>query len=113
MNTPTGEPIDQRDENRDGKVSAGESLRFWSRIWRAAPSAVRKSVVFVLGGTLVVLGMLLVVLPGPFTLPLVIAGLALLATEFAWARTILAHGKGKLSGIKDSILRTLGRIRDK
>jgi len=113
VNTPAEGPVDERDENRDGKVSAGERLRFWSRIWRAAPGPLRKSIVFVLGGTLVVLGMLLVVLPGPFTLPLVLAGLAILATEFAWARRLLAHGKGKLSGVRHSLKRTLGRARDK
>jgi len=113
MNTPAEGPVDERDENRDGKVSAEERLHFWSRAWRAAPRGVRKSVVFVLGGTLVVLGMLLVVLPGPFTLPLVVAGLAILATEFVWAQKLLANGKGKLSGVRHSLKRTLGRVRDR
>jgi len=111
VNTPAKDPVDERDENRDGKVSAGERLRFWSRVWRATPRTVRKGVVFVLGGTLVVLGMLLVVLPGPFTLPLVLAGLALLATEFAWARRLLVHGRGKLSGAANTLKRALGRTR--
>lgn len=111
MSTPAGEPTDERDDNLDGKVSPGEHLRFWSRVWRAAPRAVRKSIVLMLGGTLVVLGILLVVLPGPFTLPLVLAGLALLATEFTWAQRFLADGKSKLSEAARRIKQTLGRIR--
>jgi hypothetical protein len=41
---------------------------------------------------------LLVVLPGPFTLPLVILGLLVLALEFAWADRML--DKVKAQGAK-------------
>ena len=39
------------------------------------------------------------VLPGPFTMPLVIAGLFVLAVEFAWAERLLAKAKGHASKI--------------
>lgn len=57
------------------------------------PVTVRKTIVFVIGSTLILTGMLLVVLPGPFTLPLVILGLIVLAIEFAWAEILLEKVK--------------------
>lgn len=45
----------------------------------------RRIVVFVLGGTLLLVGVLLLVLPGPGLL-VIFLGLTLLATEFVWAR---------------------------
>ncbi len=51
------------------------------------------------GGALLVVGLLLLVLPGPGT-PVVLAGLALLATEFAWAERALGRataGIGRLA----------------
>lgn len=46
---------------------------------------VRRVVIFVIGGTVLVFGLALLVLPGPafIVIPL---GLAILAVEFAWAR---------------------------
>lgn len=63
------------------------------RRWRAVPGSVRKPLVFVVGFTLIILAGVLVVLPGPFTLPPLIAGIAVLATEFAWAMTLRRHGE--------------------
>ena len=53
------------------------------------PSALRKAIVLVIGSTLIAIGGVLIVLPGPFTLPFVIAGLFILAAEFTWARSLL------------------------
>lgn len=61
--------------------------------WNALPGSVRKTIVFVFGITFIVTGLLLVVLPGPFTMPLVIFGLVILALEFAWAERMLARVK--------------------
>ena len=38
-------------------------------------------------------GGLLIVLPGPFTLPFVFAGLVVLAAEFVWAERVLERTK--------------------
>jgi tellurite resistance protein TerC len=46
---------------------------------------VRRIVVTVAGGTVLAIGIVLVVLPGPAFL-VIPAGLAILAIEFAWAR---------------------------
>lgn len=62
------------------------TLRFIGR------SAWRLTVLGV-GVGLIALGLVLIVLPGPFTIPLVLAGLAVLATQFAWARWMLKSAR--------------------
>jgi hypothetical protein len=61
--------------------------------WRLLPSGLRKLIVLVFGSTLIIVGLLLIVLPGPFTMPLVIGGLVVLALEFKWAETLLVRVK--------------------
>jgi hypothetical protein len=61
--------------------------------WKLLPTTVRKTIVLVIGSTLILTGMLLIVLPGPFTLPLVILGLVVLALEFAWLNVLLKKSK--------------------
>ena len=63
--------------------------------WKSLPTAIRRTIVSVIGFTLIAVGLLLVVLPGPFTLPLVILGLLVLALEFAWADRMLDKVKAK------------------
>jgi hypothetical protein len=63
--------------------------------WKLLPTTVRKTIVLVIGSTLILTGMLLIVLPGPFTLPLVILGLVVLALEFAWAERTLEKVKAQ------------------
>jgi len=53
-------------------------------------------IVAVLGGTIAVLGLLLVPLPGPGWL-IVFLGLAILGTEFAWAKRLAAFTKRQLA----------------
>ncbi|MFC6086757.1 TIGR02611 family protein [Sphaerisporangium aureirubrum] len=61
-------------------------------------------VVGVVGATLVIGGLLLVPLPGPGWL-IVFAGLAVLATEFAWAHRLLEFAKRTVSAWTDWLLR--------
>ncbi len=61
--------------------------------WSLLPKKIRQLIVFVVGSTLIVAGVALIILPGPFTMPLVIAGLFILAIEFAWAETLLSRAK--------------------
>ena len=61
--------------------------------WALLPSTLRKMIVLIIGSTFIIVGLLLIVLPGPFTMPLVIAGLVLLAVEFTWAETLLVRVK--------------------
>jgi uncharacterized protein (TIGR02611 family) len=60
--------------------------------WKKLPHPIRWIVASTVGFTLVVLGLIFMVLPGP-GIPLVIAGLAILATEFAWAEIVLNRTK--------------------
>jgi len=62
------------------------------KFWRKLPHPLRWLVVATVGATLVVLGIIFLVLPGP-GIPLIIAGLAILATEFTWAEIWLNRTK--------------------
>jgi drug/metabolite transporter (DMT)-like permease len=65
--------------------------------WLLLPKGLRQVIAFSVGLFLVLAGLVLIVLPGPFTMPLVIAGLFVLAVEFAWAERFLARAKGHAS----------------
>jgi hypothetical protein len=58
---------------------------------------VKRIIVAVVGGTVVAVGLALVVLPGPAFL-VIPAGLAILAMEFAWAKRWLRKARGFLPG---------------
>ena len=47
----------------------------------------------VIGFTLIAIGGVLIILPGPFTFPFVIGGLFILAIEFTWARSLLTKAQ--------------------
>jgi tellurite resistance protein TerC len=52
----------------------------------------KKIIVGVIGTTVLLIGFALVVLPGPAVLVIPV-GLAILASEFAWARRVIRRGK--------------------
>lgn len=60
---------------------------------RGLPAPIRRMLVIITAALLIGIGLSLIWLPGPFTLPFVIAGIAVLSTEFVWASTLLMHGK--------------------
>ncbi|MEI6361399.1 MAG: PGPGW domain-containing protein [Actinomycetes bacterium] len=62
------------------------------KAWNALPHPIRWVVVAGVGSTLVVIGLALLVLPGP-GIPILILGLIVLATEFAWAELVLRKVK--------------------
>jgi len=57
---------------------------------------IKRVVVAVLGGTILVFGLALLVLPGPAFLVIPL-GLAVLATQFVWARRWLKRTKGMVN----------------
>jgi uncharacterized protein (TIGR02611 family) len=63
----------------------GALVRF---IWRSS----KRAVVFVIGVALLAIGLIMFVTPGP-GIVLVVLGLAVLATEFAWAEHLLEQAK--------------------
>ena len=66
--------------------------RFEQSLNRIQPRQARCAVISVVGFTLVLLGLLMTVLPGP-AFVVIPAGLAVLALEFTWARALLDHAK--------------------
>ena len=56
--------------------------------------AARRVVIAVVGGTVLLIGVFMIVLPGPATV-VIPTGLAILGVEFAWARRLLRTAKEK------------------
>jgi Putative transmembrane protein (PGPGW) len=63
--------------------------------WRTTIKPIKRIVVAVVGGTVLALGVVLIVLPGP-AFVVIPAGLAILAFEFAWARRWLRSARAIL-----------------
>ncbi len=57
---------------------------------------VKRLVIAVLGFTVLLIGVVMIVTPGPSTLVIVL-GLAILATEFIWAQRLLKQIRSQLS----------------
>ncbi|HWO70373.1 MAG TPA: PGPGW domain-containing protein [Actinomycetota bacterium] len=64
----------------------------------------RRIAVSLVGGLLVVVGVALLVLPGPGSL-LILVGLAVLATEYAWAQRALNAARRRAGQARDAVLR--------
>lgn len=56
---------------------------------------IKKILVLIIGGTVLLIGIILIFLPGPSFL-VIPAGLAILAIEFSWARKLLQKVRAKL-----------------
>jgi tellurite resistance protein TerC len=56
------------------------------------PPTVRKIVIAVIGTTILLIGIALIVLPGPAFIVIPI-GLSILASEFIWARRVIKRGR--------------------
>ncbi len=69
--------------------------------------------VALIGGTVLLLGLAMLVLPGPAVV-VIPAGLAILATEFLWARRALRNTKGALAKVrrKSGLAAWLRRLRN-
>jgi uncharacterized protein (TIGR02611 family) len=78
----------------------------------------KKFFIALMGGTVVLMGVAMLVLPGPGAL-VIAGGLAILATEFIWARRAMRKAKGAVakvrrrSGLKDWLRRLKARSRPK
>ncbi|MGH2636935.1 MAG: PGPGW domain-containing protein, partial [Actinomycetota bacterium] len=75
----------------------GVTLRF---IWRNG----RRIAVSIAGFGLVAIGLVLLVIPGPGLL-LILAGLAVLASEYVWAQRALNYTRRKAAAARDRALR--------
>jgi uncharacterized protein (TIGR02611 family) len=73
----------------------------WARIKSAVslkdlPGPLRKSIVGVIGGTVVLIGVAMIVLPGP-AFVVIPVGLGILATEFAWAQSAVHRARALIA----------------
>lgn len=59
----------------------------------------KKIVIALMGGTVVLIGVVMLVLPGP-GLVVIAAGVAILATEFLWARRVWRNAKGTVAKVR-------------
>lgn len=64
--------------------------------------SVRRIVVTLVGALLILLGVIMIVTPGPGWLT-IIAGLGVLSTEYTWARRALAHCKARYGQARDKV----------
>jgi uncharacterized protein (TIGR02611 family) len=71
----------------------------------------RHVVVAVIGFTVLLVGLAMIVLPGPAVLVIPL-GLAILGTEFLWARRLLTRARATLSHKESSEEKRSGRTRD-
>ena len=67
--------------------------------WDLLPKTLRRLLVGIIGGTIVLIGIALIVLPGPafIVIPL---GLLILGSEFAWARRLLRRAKEMIGRVR-------------
>jgi uncharacterized protein (TIGR02611 family) len=86
-------------EGGDADSIRGETRSLWYFIRRSG-----KRIAVAIGGPLLlVAGIAMLALPGPGWLA-IFAGLALLATEFAWAERLLHKAKAKAEAAKDAVM---------
>ncbi|HEV2766738.1 MAG TPA: PGPGW domain-containing protein [Acidimicrobiales bacterium] len=71
----------------------------------------RRVAVAVGGGALIIVGVALLALPGP-GMVVIVAGLAVLATEFPWAKSWLAAARRRARGAGDALRQRARRTQD-
>lgn len=74
------------------------------KYWAKLPHPIRWVIAASIGFTVLFLGLIMLVLPGP-GIPLILVGLAILATEFAWAEILLNHTKKRFNNVRHKIRR--------
>jgi uncharacterized protein (TIGR02611 family) len=72
----------------------------------------KRVAVTIAGVAVILLGVAMLVLPGPGII-VIVAGLAILATEYIWARRLLETAKQKAEQAKDKVLRKKGTRQEK
>jgi hypothetical protein len=76
--------------------------------WRRLPHPLRWLLVAVTGGATLFTGLVLLVLPGP-GIPLIILGLVILASEFAWAERTLHQVRRRSAAAISTVTRRSSR----
>lgn len=84
-------PPDSSESYQEGRFSIGLS-RVLAKLRVEDVPHIKRIVVTIIGGTVVIFGVALIVTPGPAIL-VIPAGLAILGTEYAWARRWLRKAR--------------------
>ncbi|MGQ0679577.1 MAG: PGPGW domain-containing protein [Actinomycetota bacterium] len=84
----------------DTQQFSAEPTREFKRV--TAVKQTRRVIVLVAGSTLILAGIVLIPLPGPFSIPLVFLGLTVLSWEFPAAKRLLHGMKAKVKEFRDS-----------
>ena len=66
---------------------------------------IKKLIVAVIGFTILAIGIVMIVFPGPAFIVIPI-GLSILATEFVWAKNALEKVKDRIKRTKDSLIKS-------
>ncbi len=66
---------------------------------RGLAKSLRKLIIAVIGGTVLLIGVALIVLPGPAFIVIPV-GLAILATEFVWARRAVDRARAMIARVR-------------
>ena len=74
------------------------------------PSPLRRVVVLIAGGAMLLAGLVMLVTPGP-GLVVILVGLAMLASEFPWARWLLTRVREEAGGRGQQASRWWRRLR--
>lgn len=108
---------DPEERDADAVIADVASDQRIQRKWHEHPTVVpfrvvalfigrnaKRVAVTIAGAVVVIVGLILVPLPGPGWL-IVFGGLAILATEYVWAQRLLNYSKRKVGRAKDAVLR--------
>lgn len=106
MTPPAEQPPE--DDDPEGRFSIALS-RLLAKLRVEEVPHIKRIVVTIIGGTVLIFGMILIVTPGPAVL-VIPAGLAILGTEYAWARRWLRKARAMAA---QAISKTQGMARRK
>ena len=79
---------------------------------RGMPPRLRKTIIGILGVSIVLFGIALIFLPGPSVIVIPL-GLAVLATEFIWARRVLERGRVMVNKVRRRAQPAKNRVAEK
>lgn len=81
-----------------------------AKIGRSSYRVARRIAVALIGGTIMLVGIVMIVTPGP-ALIVIPLGLGILAMEFAWARTWLRRIRARMPESLEKVLPSAGKKR--
>ena len=97
-------PVSPHEEPDLATTALADLARAAETTWKRA----RRWLIFVVGVSIVLFGLIVGILPGVPGIPIMFLGFALLATEFIWARKVLKRLKEQALALKARAERAIG-----